>query len=156
MFLHLIDAVEVISSKPFGPHSPVVSLDIGILLGLVGLDVDHADPGFLRPVLEPGTDVFRAVASGARTSGALTGNSTRIASGLPRHAMIWFSTRTTRSDGSETSTSMASPSRLKSTLGTSLRDALPCNDPAHSTFGRIDHPLPGRRFATQICRKGAS
>ena len=40
--------------------------------------------------------------------------STRIASGLPRHWINQFSVRTTRSDGNEKSTSIAKPSRLKS------------------------------------------
>ncbi len=61
MLLDLFDALEVISPQPFRADSPVVSFDIGILLRLAWLDVDQADPSLFCPVLEPGTDVFRAI-----------------------------------------------------------------------------------------------
>ena len=61
MVLHLFDTVEVIPPKPFRAHSPVVSLDIGVLLRLSRLDIEQSDPGVLRPSLEPAADVFGAV-----------------------------------------------------------------------------------------------
>jgi len=48
VFLHLLDAVEVILLKSFGAGGSVVPFDIGILLGLAGLDVDQANTGDLR------------------------------------------------------------------------------------------------------------
>ena len=61
MVLHLFNAVEVILPKPFCSDSSVVAFDMGVLLRPSRLDVDQPDPGALRPVLEPGTDVFGAV-----------------------------------------------------------------------------------------------
>jgi hypothetical protein len=42
--------------------------------------------------------------------------SQRIRSGLPRHSMMRFSDRITRSDDREKPTSMSKPSRLKSSI----------------------------------------
>ena len=49
----------------------------------------------------------------------------RIDCGLPRHSMIRSSVRTTRADGSEKSTSMPRPSRLKSSITFSSRKLRP-------------------------------
>jgi hypothetical protein len=42
-----------ILAQPFMPHSPVVVLDIGILLGLTGLNMADADLQFLSPCRSP-------------------------------------------------------------------------------------------------------
>ena len=44
------------------PDCPVVALDIGVLLGLAGLDVGQGDALLLGPDHQRGTDVFGAVA----------------------------------------------------------------------------------------------
>ncbi len=61
MVLHRLDAREVVPPQPFGANGPIVSFDIGVLLWLAPLDIDQADPCVLRPVLEPGADVFGAI-----------------------------------------------------------------------------------------------
>ncbi len=43
------------------PDGAVVALDVGVLLGLAGLDVLDGDPMFLGPYQQLATDVFRAV-----------------------------------------------------------------------------------------------
>lgn len=43
------------------PDRPVVALDMGVLLGLAGLDVSQGDALLLGPVHHRETDVFRAV-----------------------------------------------------------------------------------------------
>lgn len=61
MILHLFDAAEEILTQPFRPNSSVVAFDICILLWLVWLNVDQADPCFGNPCLKPPTDLFGAV-----------------------------------------------------------------------------------------------
>jgi hypothetical protein len=63
--------------------------------------------------------------------------SQRILSGLPRHAMICSSERMTRSDGKEKSTSMFSPSRLKSSITLNSRMLRPSE--SWSCMKSIDH-----------------
>ncbi|MNT58135.1 hypothetical protein D3C72_1955530 [compost metagenome] len=91
---------------------PVIASDISILLRLARLNVAQGDASFLGPLHQLAADVFRPL-------------STRIAIGLPRHSMIWFRLRMTRSAGSEKSTSMPSPSRLKSSRTFNRRNCLP-------------------------------
>ena len=67
--------------------------------------------------------------------------STRMISGLPRHSNIWFRLRMTRSAGSEKSTSIAKPSRLKSSSTFKSRNALP--SPSLSAIKSIDQLLFG-------------
>jgi hypothetical protein len=43
------------------PNRAVVALDVGVLLGLAGLDVLDGDAAFLGPDQQLATDVFRAV-----------------------------------------------------------------------------------------------
>ena len=66
-------------------------------------------------------------------SGAL---STLMVPGLPRHSMILSKLRMTRSAGNEKSTSMPSPSRLKSSSTFSSRNARP--SPRRSAMKSID------------------
>ncbi|AZU14000.1 hypothetical protein AC611_22105 [Xanthomonas phaseoli pv. phaseoli] len=51
--------------------------------------------------------------------------SQRITAGLPRHSMICSSDRITRADGSDRSTSIPSPSRLKSSSTLNSRKLRP-------------------------------
>ena len=37
--------------QPFAPDRAVVALDVGVLLRLIGLDVDPGNPAFLGPIL---------------------------------------------------------------------------------------------------------
>lgn len=67
---------------------------------------------------------------------------TRMVEGLPRHSMMRFKVRVTRKAGSEKSTSMARPSRLKSSSTLTvlkLRPALKL-----SNMKSIDHVSLGR------------
>ena len=48
------------------PDGAVVALDVSVLLWLAGLDVLDGDARFLGPYQQLATDVFRAVARGAR------------------------------------------------------------------------------------------
>ncbi len=59
--------------------------------------------------------------------------------------MIEARLRMTRSVGSEKSTSMPNPSRLKS-LSAFASQKPAGNDPARSAAGTAGHPLPGRRM----------
>ena len=61
MVLYLPEAGEVVSPSPFRPDGSNISIDTDVLLRLAGLDMDQTDPGFLRPIAEPGADVFRAI-----------------------------------------------------------------------------------------------
>ena len=48
--LDFTDHIEAILRQPFVSHSSIEPLDVGVLLGLPGLDVFHADSAFLGPV----------------------------------------------------------------------------------------------------------
>ena len=61
MILSAFDRVEVVSPEPLCPDGSIVALYICVLLKLAGLNVDQSDSGALGPVLQPLTDVFRAV-----------------------------------------------------------------------------------------------
>ena len=58
MFLHPLDAVEVILPEPFRAHSCDVPPDIGALLGLAWLEIDLGDACLLSPCLQPTIDVL--------------------------------------------------------------------------------------------------
>jgi hypothetical protein len=47
--------------QPFMPDSPVVTLDISVLLGLSGLDLVQGNALLLGPDYQRGADVFLAV-----------------------------------------------------------------------------------------------
>jgi hypothetical protein len=47
--LRLLDAFENVQVQPFVPNRPVVALDVGVLLGLAGLDVRQGDALLLGP-----------------------------------------------------------------------------------------------------------
>lgn len=106
--LHLVDGFEDLEVQPFVPDRPVVALDISVLLWFHGCTWAKAMPLFsahsMRVLL-----IY---------SGPLL---TRMVLGAPRHSMNWFSALTTRSAGSEKSTSIPSPSRLKSSRTFSSR-----------------------------------
>ncbi len=51
MILDVFYSVEMIPSEPLCPDGSIVALDIGVLLGLSGLDVDQPDPSVFRPML---------------------------------------------------------------------------------------------------------
>lgn len=63
--LGLLDAVDVVLVQPFVLDGAVVALDVGVLLGLTGLDVGQGDAIFVSPIRQGLADVFRAVANGA-------------------------------------------------------------------------------------------
>ena len=50
--LHLLDAFENVQIQPFVPNRPVVALNVGVLLGLAGLDVVN-QTGFTGDSLVP-------------------------------------------------------------------------------------------------------
>jgi hypothetical protein len=110
------------------PDRAVVALDIGVLLRLTGLDVLDGDALFLGP--------FSSLP--LMYSGPL---STLMVPGLPRHSMILSRLRMTRSAGSEKSTSMPSPSRLKSSSTFSSRNCRP--SPSRSAMKSIDQVMLG-------------
>ena len=56
-----LDAFDDVLIQPFMPDGAVVALDIGVLLGLSGLDVLDGNPMFRRPFHQLFADVFRAV-----------------------------------------------------------------------------------------------
>ena len=104
------------------PDCAVVALDVDVLLGLAGLDVQDGNPLFPSPLQQLATDGFRAIVD-------------PMVSGLPRRPMI----RITRSEGSERSTSMPSPSPLKSSCTFSSRNARP--SPNRSAMKSIDQVI---------------
>ena len=61
MILSLLDAFDDVLVEPFMSDGAVVALDIGVLLGLSGLDVQDGNPMFLGPDQQLFTDVFRAI-----------------------------------------------------------------------------------------------
>ena len=61
MILGLIDGFDDVLVQPFMPDGAVVALDIGVLLGLSGLDVLYDDATFLGPDQQLATDVFGAI-----------------------------------------------------------------------------------------------
>ena len=61
MVLGLLDCFDDVSVKPFMPDRRVVALDMGVLLGLAGLDVLDRYAPFLGPDQQLAIDVFRAV-----------------------------------------------------------------------------------------------
>lgn len=56
--LDLLDAFENVQVQPFVPDSTIVTLDIGVLLGLTGLDVLNGNALLLSPYSERLADVF--------------------------------------------------------------------------------------------------
>ena len=108
------------------PDCAVVALDVDVLLGLAGLDVQDGYPLFLSPLQQLATDGFRAIVD-------------PMVSGLPRRPMIRLMLRITRSEGSERSTSMPSPSPLKSSCTFSSRNARP--SPNRSAMKSIDQVI---------------
>ena len=115
LLLCLLNGFKYVLPQPFSANRAIVALDIGTLLRLSGLDIFKPDAPFLSPRHPlPGRALHSNVPKGSfplTYSGPL---STRMILGLPRHSMIWSKLRTTRSAGSEKSTSMPKPSRLKS------------------------------------------
>jgi hypothetical protein len=71
LILSLLDTFDDILVQPFVPNGAVVALDIGVLLGLSGLDVLNSDALFLGPFSQFFTDVFGAIAR--REEGLLVG-----------------------------------------------------------------------------------
>jgi hypothetical protein len=59
--LRLLDAFDDVLVEPFMPNCAVVARDIGILLGLPGLDVLDRNALFLGPFSQLFTDVFGAI-----------------------------------------------------------------------------------------------
>ncbi len=51
----------MVSAQPFGSDRSVVALDIGVLLGVSGLDMHQSNFRLFGPVLQCAADVFRAV-----------------------------------------------------------------------------------------------
>ena len=61
MVLCLLDGFEDVLPQPFATNGAVLALDIGILLGLTGLDIFEPHIAFLSPFHELPADVFWAV-----------------------------------------------------------------------------------------------
>ena len=59
--LGLLYGFKDILIQPFVPHCAIIAFDIGILLGLAGLDIFNGDAFFLGPLHEQAADIFRAV-----------------------------------------------------------------------------------------------
>ncbi len=97
---HLVNVAPIILGQPFIADRSVEALHVGVLLRFAWLDVFN-------------TNALAAGNVALMYSGPF---SQRITSGLPLQAMICVSTRITRYDGSEKSTSMPSASRLKSSM----------------------------------------
>ena len=92
-------------------NGAVVTLRVGVVLGLAGLDMLQLD---------------RLSAQALSTSPIYSGPlSQRIINGVPRHSMICSRLRMTRSAGSEKSTSIPGPSRLKSSTTLNSLEARP-------------------------------
>src|ERR1700712_5314552 len=122
--LHVGKSVKLILRQPFVANGPIEALDVGILLGFAGLDEVDPDASLLRPSQQRTADVFGPL-------------SQRIAAGCPRHSMTWSRLRITRSAGREKSTSMASASRLKSSIILNTRTLRPSL--SWSAMKSIDH-----------------
>jgi len=60
--LCLFDGFDDVLIQPSVPHGAIVALNVGILLGLPGLDMQYGNPLFPSPFHQLFTDVFRAVA----------------------------------------------------------------------------------------------
>jgi hypothetical protein len=58
--LCLLDGFDDVLVEPFMSDGAVVALDVGVLLGLAGLDVLDRDATFLSPDQLLATDLFRA------------------------------------------------------------------------------------------------
>ena len=61
VILCLLDSFDDVLVEPFMPDGAVISLDIGVLLWLTGLDVPDGNPMFFRPFHQLFTDVFWAI-----------------------------------------------------------------------------------------------
>lgn len=122
-----LDAFDDLLVQQFMPDCAAVALDASILLGLSGLDVHDGNPLFLEHFISFSLLYFGPL-------------STLIVLGLPRHSMIQFGQRITRSAGREKFTSIPIPSRLKSSSTFGRRNARP--SPSRSAMKSID-PLPG-------------
>ena len=59
--MSLLDAFDDVLVEPFVPDGAVEALDIGVLLGLAGLDMLDGYSVFPGPYQQLATDVFRAV-----------------------------------------------------------------------------------------------
>lgn len=59
--LGLLDAFENVKGQPFVPDRSIVTIDIGILLELAGLDVGQGGAPVVYPCHDSIADVFRAV-----------------------------------------------------------------------------------------------
>jgi len=59
--LCLLDGFDDVLVEPFMPDRAVVTLDVGVLLWLAGLDWLDGYAAFLGPDQQLATDVFRAV-----------------------------------------------------------------------------------------------
>jgi hypothetical protein len=57
----MLDGFEQVLIQPFMANSPVLTLDIGILLRFPWLDIQQPDTLLLGPCLQLITDVFRAI-----------------------------------------------------------------------------------------------
>ena len=99
--------------QPVVTYCAFIALDIGILLGITGLDMRQADAALFRPQQELAADVLRPVVAMNN---------------------LWFATpfdyliqraRTTRSAGNDRSISMAMASRLKSSITLNKRKLRP-------------------------------
>ena len=62
MVLGLLDGFDDVLVEPLMPNGAVVTLDVGVLLRLAGLNVLDGDLPLLGPFQQLAADVFRAVA----------------------------------------------------------------------------------------------
>ena len=143
MVLGLLDGFDDGLVEPFMPDGAVVALDVGVLLGLTGLDVLDGNTVFRGPDQQLATDVFRAVVdpNGAWLAAPFDVDEDQKTVWETVFPTILSRLRMTRSAGREKSTSMPSPSRLKSSSPFSNRNARP--SPSRSAMKSIDQVMLG-------------
>ena len=61
LVLHLLNRFEDVLAQPFAADGAIVTLDIGVLLGLAWLDVFKPNAVFLSPRHQGPADIFWAV-----------------------------------------------------------------------------------------------
>ena len=99
-------------SQPFASNGAIVAFDIGVLLGFAWLDVCEPNALFLSPCYQFSTDIFRAI---------IYANDLRLTT--PLDDLVQASDNAFGGQGK--STSMAKPSRLKSSSTFNVRIDLP-------------------------------
>jgi hypothetical protein len=113
MLTHLVQAGEEVGVEHLLPIAAVESLNVGVLIGLAGLDVADLDAVGLAPVGVGLGEELGPVVAAERFGGA------------PRSDTSRSRTRTTRAAGKFVSTSIARPSRTPSSITFNVRNRRP-------------------------------